>query len=167
MMNITTKLTPETKIQESSLKEELQKKIDLKKKEKIKFIASIVLSNLFVAILMWDAPVAQDDTLPSKIIHEAHSIIEMPIETYIEEEALQREETPVTLLTKDSKLIAKKAYIHHQIYKADKLRVFKIEISHKDLKTLGEKINEEVIALPYVEQNAKISTGTNNYEYSF
>ena len=116
---------------------------------------------------MWDSPIAKEHALPEKALHEAHSIIEMPLEIYITDEELAKNETPVTLLTKDSKIIAQKAYIHHQLYKTAEARVFKIEINHKDLKRLGEKISDEVIALPFIEQKTKLVSGEKNYEYSF
>lgn len=156
------------KLEGPTLKDELRKKSDLKKKENIKFIATILLSNLCVFLLCSHSQEDQTSTENTKIIHANYKMMEIPLTLLLEADALLKPETEVTLISKNKKVLAYKAYLHKETKKIEGQSHFKIEISTNDLMRVSENLNEDVIAIP-VTTMAKVETKNkgNSYETNF
>lgn len=139
----------------TSLKDEIKKSRDDKKKEKLKFIISLILSNLVVLTLCLNfsshPPNQQFKTLEKKL-HSHHQMMIIPLESMLVEEKIGAAEIPITLLSRNHKKIAEKAFLHQLVKKEDNVQHFKIEIHNQDLSDVTASINEGVIAIPYVEE---------------
>ena len=112
----------------STLKEEIKKSQNSKKKEKFKFIASIIITNIMVA---------------------SHSPPFKKKEGKIKNWK--------TRISKDKKIISLKAYLHEEIKTIGEISQFKIEIANADIVKVSQSTESGIIAVPYVE-NKKISS---------
>ena len=137
----------------STLKEEIKKSQDSKKKEKFKFIAAIVITNIMVAILCLPSSKEQIVATPtiSKTIHPNYQMMVLPAEALISEMAQNSSETIVSLVSKDKKIIAHKAYLHEEVKISGEAPRFKIEINNNDIVRVSEFVEAGMIAIPYVE----------------
>lgn len=154
----------------SSLKDEIKKSREGIKKEKFKFITSILLSNLLVAVLCLglNQDPAPEKAHIQKAIHASHQMMIVPLSSLLVEENHEAKETPVTLVTREHKIISPRAYLHQFIKKDDEGMHFKIEINNQDMTKVSAHLSEGVIAIPYVEikkRAANKKTGS-KYEVS-
>lgn len=136
----------------STLKDEIKKTKDERHKDKFKFISTILLSNIMVAMLC--LPMGKHEEVKSlslKTIHPEHQIMLIPLDALVSEEAIKNAETPVSLITKENKIVSRKAYLHGTSKKENDLNYFKVEIKNADLKIVAQAMKEELIAIPFVE----------------
>ena len=142
----------------STLKEEIKKSQNSKKKEKFKFIASIIITNIMVAILCLPS---NEDTITPKLIikniHPNHQMMVIPLQPLVTNAHEKNSETPVSLISKDKKIISLKAYLHEEIKTIGEISQFKIEIANADIVKVSQSTESGIIAVPYVE-NKKISS---------
>lgn len=152
----------------SILKEEIKKTQDTKKKEKFKFIGAIIATNLMVAVIC--IPSGPSKTIEKhnhKILHTNYQMMLLPLQALVLNVNENDPETAVSLLSRDKKIIAEKAYLHEEVKGAGDLTQFKIEISNTDVAKIGLASESGVIAVPYVEnkKNKSIKKGS-KYEIS-
>lgn len=142
----------------STLKEEIKKTEDKKKKDKFKFIGAILVTNLLVAMICMPS---SESTIAvkqnKKIFHPNYQVMVLPLQALVSSSQEDAPETAVTLLSKDKKIIAEKAYLHEEIKDSGEYIQFKIEISNADVAKIGLASEAGVIAVPYVE-NKKIKS---------
>ena len=139
----------------SNLLEEIKKSGDIKKKQNFKFAACIVTTNLMVALLCWQSPPEiKLDTKISKTLHSDYQIMEIPLSALISESSRGLSETPVTIISKDKKVIAQKAWLHEEVKKDSNDSYFKVEVSNADIVKVSEGMEVGLVAIPYVEQKA-------------
>lgn len=142
----------------STLKEEIKKSQDSKKKEKFKFIAAIVVTNLMVAVLCMpskEEKIAPEQTI--KTLHPNHQMMVIPLQALVSSAHEKNSETPVSLVSRDKKIISVKAYLHEEVKSSNEVTQFKIEISNADVVKVSQATDSGVIAVPYVE-NKKITS---------
>lgn len=142
----------------STLKEEIKKTQDSKKKEKFKFIAAIVVTNLMVAVLCMpskEEKIAPEQTI--KTLHPNHQMMVIPLQALVSSAHEKNSETPVSLVSRDKKIISVKAYLHEEVKSSNEVTQFKIEISNADVVKVSQATDSGVIAVPYVE-NKKITS---------
>lgn len=141
----------------STLKEEIKKSQDSKKKEKFKLLATILVSNIMVAMLCLPSKSVEvkNDSHIVKVLHPSHQMMVIPMQAFLSQIGSEQSEVPVTLMTKDNKIIAAKAFLHEEIKNSEGITQFKIEISNQDILKVSQATNLGVIAVPYVE-NKKI-----------
>jgi predicted CoA-binding protein len=163
----------------SSLQDEIKKTNESKKKAKFKLIATILTSNLLVAILC--LPSSESSTpaqlVTQKIRHAGFKRIVLPVNLLVSQEELEKKETIVTLTSHDNKILVQKAYLHEEVVKPTDSslelseRQFNIEIPAQSLTRMSDFSKTGVIVLPYVEHveakpSRKIYRGS-KYEVSF
>lgn len=142
----------------SNLKEEIKKSIDSKKREQFKFVAVILLTNLLVAILCTPSKKESGHTKEKvKILHMNHQMMVIPLQALVSSDYEKNTETPVSLISRDKKIISNKAYLHEIIKASDESSHFKIEIPNTDIVKVSQAAGLGMIAIPYVE-NKKIPT---------
>ncbi len=140
----------------SNLKEELKKTNNSKNKERLKFVSTVLITNIFVALICLPSseenPVKKDISL--RTIHSNHKMLILPL-TPLLSISDNEKEIPVTLISKNKKIIVKKAFLHTKEtdtkQNADEVIRFKIEIPESELETSQVLLEEEMIAVPYVE----------------
>lgn len=151
----------------SNLKDEIKKSSESKKKEKFKFIACIVCTNILVATLCWQkSPEVIQENIITKILHADHQLMEVPMEALVPESSLKLSESPVTIISKNNKVIANKAWLHEEITKDSGPSHFKIEISNNDIVRVSESMEVGMIAVPYVEKKKQVQKRGSRYEVS-
>lgn len=151
----------------SSLKDEIKKTSESKKKEKFKFIVCIFCSNILVALLFWqNNSETPKILLTKKILHAHHQLMEIPMEALVPESSLKLAESPVTIVSKNKKVIATKAWLHEEVSKDSGLSHFKIEISNNDVVKISEGIEVGMIAVPFVEKKQQSIKRGSRYEVS-
>jgi len=139
----------------STLKDEIKKSKDGKQKEKFKFVAAIVVTNIMVALLCMpskEVVVAKVENI--KISHAGYQVMTVPLSVLVSEASQALPENPVTLISKDKKIIAEKAYLHEASNTPKTLGEaphFKIEISNTDIVRVSEFAGDGMVAVPYVE----------------
>jgi len=136
----------------SNLKDEIKKSQDTKKKEKFKFIGAILATNLMVAVICMPSSetiIAKEEH--HKIFHPNFQLMVLPLQALVSNTVESDPETAVSLLSRDKKLIAEKAYLHEEIKGTGDITQFKIEISNADVAKIGLALESGVIAVPYVE----------------
>lgn len=157
--------------------DEVKKNTQNKKKEKVKFIAALLFSNIFVAISILqfsknEKPILIEKIPTSKIIHKDFKMLIIPLNAMIElNEKLA--EIPVSLINEQKKIIIKKAYLHGKINSKNegeylsKSSQFKIEIKQSDLSKLASEYSENLIAIPEIteEKIKTITTTKRNSKY--
>ena len=142
----------------STLKEEIKKSQDSKKKEKFKFIAAIVITNLMVAVLCM--PSKEKNKTPEqtiKTLHANYQMMVLPLQALFSSAHENNPETPVSLVSRDKKIISIKAYLHEEVKASGEISQFKIEISNADVVKVSQATESGVIAVPYVENKKIIS----------
>ena len=140
----------------STLKEEIKKSKDFKKKEKFKFFGAILITNLLVAILCMPSSEEKSTTKKvTRILHPNHQMMVIPLRTMVSSTHEDKFETPVSLISKDKKIISIKAYLHEEVKNSDDTSQFRIEIINNDVLKVSQATDAGVIAVPYVE-NKKI-----------
>jgi hypothetical protein len=147
----------------STLKEEIQKSKDSKKKEQTKFILAIIATNIMVAILCLPSGQSETETKKlEKLTHLNHEMMVLPLEVLVPESEKFKNEIVVTLVSKNKKVIVEKAYLHEELAKKSDLPQFKIEIPSIEIVKVSDAINEAMVAIPYVEKlkTKKIKRGS-------
>jgi hypothetical protein len=140
--------------------EELKKNDLNKKKEKLKFITAVLLTNILVALSSWslfaDSPSEGVLKRPEKTLHPHHKMIIAPL-TVLSEISADSVETPVTLMSKNKKILVQKAYLHEEVRpkNAEEMGTtrFKIEIPDEEVLKLSEELLDSMIAIPEVKLN--------------
>lgn len=156
----------------STLQNELSKNKESKNKEKLKTLSMLVISNIFVSLLTYSfmEPKETKEIIPLR--HEAradHSQIVVPLKLLVDHNHSNLDNQTITLLNHKTQILVTKAYLLEKVREDEGQSFFKIEISNKDLIKIRSELNQEMIALPYV-QNAVIKTvltGGNKYEVDF
>jgi hypothetical protein len=139
----------------STLKEEIQKTKDKSKKEKFKFIFAILITNALVAMIcLPGAPTKVEAQTNTKRLHPGHEMMVLPLDVLLPEEAKIKDETLVTLVSKDKKVIIQKAYLHEKLINKNETSQFKIEIPSSEIVKASDHINDGMLAVPYVEKKA-------------
>ncbi len=140
----------------SNLKEELKKTSNSKNKDRLKFVSMILVTNILVALICLpgeDAPIVKKND-NSRTFHAHHKMLILPL-TPLLSIANEEKEIPVTLISKTKKIIVKKAFLHNQQNESKpndgEVNRFKIEIPESELETSRVLIEEDMIAVPYVE----------------
>ncbi len=137
----------------SSLKDEIKKTGDKKNKEKFKFIAAVLVTNIMVAVLC--LPMGEKKTevkKNQKILHDNHQMMTLPLTVLVTTSEESSLETPVSLISKDKKIIVEKAWLHEAIKSDDENSQFKIEINNEDVTQISEYVSEPMLAVPYVQK---------------
>ncbi|MBC7429830.1 MAG: hypothetical protein H7336_14545 [Bacteriovorax sp.] len=136
----------------STLKEEIKKSGDRKHKEKFKFIAAIIMTNIMVALLCF--PMRETRIAPAssqKTIHTDYQMMVVPLNALITENNLTDLETPVSLISKDKKMVVEKAWLHESVKSENGITQFKIEINNREVVKVSEYVDTGMVAVPYVE----------------
>ena len=132
----------------SNLKDEIKKSSESKKKEKFKFLACIFVSNLVVVLLCWQNP--SEVTISPiilKKLHADHQLMEVPMEARVPESVLKLSEAPVTIISKNKKIIANKAWLHEEVKKGLGISHFRVEISNSDVVRISEAMEIGMVAV--------------------
>ncbi len=140
--------------------EELKKNDLNKKKEKLKFFTAVLLTNCLVALSSWslfaDSPSENVARSPQKLLHPHHKMIIAPL-TVLAETSPLASETPVTLMSKNKKILIQKAYLHEEVHPKNGEELgttrFKIEIPEEEVLKLSEDLLDPMLAIPEVKQN--------------
>lgn len=140
----------------STLKDEIQKSKDSKKKEKFKLILTILTTNALVAMIcLPTTEVISEVKKRERSLHPQHEQMVLPLEVLIPANHQEMPEVPVTIVSKDQKIIVKKAYLHEAIESKNDVPQFKIEIPQSDIVNVSDHIQEGMLAIPYVEIKLK------------
>lgn len=152
----------------STLKEEIKKSQDSKKKEKFKFLGAILLTNLMVAVICMPARSEKTSgTQDLKPLHANYQMMVIPVQALVSGITENNSETVVSIISRDKKIIAEKAYLHEEIKVAGEVTLFKIEISNADVAKIGQASDSGMIAVPYVENKKnKSNKRGSRYEIS-
>ncbi|MFA6237670.1 MAG: hypothetical protein WC635_10120 [Bacteriovorax sp.] len=148
--------------------DEIKKKGDSKKKEKLKFIVTIISTNLLVAALCLNFNTSTGSISSNqpalKIIHPSFKMIIIPLTVLIDVDP-QTSEIPVTLMTKSKKILITKAYLHEEIRNTssngETTSRFKIEIPENEVLKLSADNEVEMIAIPELKLEPKVSRPVN------
>lgn len=146
----------------SNLKEELKKSTNNKTRDRIRFFSAIVATNLLVALICLPSSDGQTKTIkPSIILHPNHQLLVLPLTLLLPMDQSQ-ESVPVTLISKDKKVLVRKAWLHNESSKDGR---FKVEISESELVHVGSTLEEEMVAVPYVETKIRnVTSRGSKYE---
>lgn len=135
--------------------DEIKKKGDHKKKDKIKQVAAILSTNILVATLCLN--LSDKQSLPAspsskiKIEHSHYKTVIIPLSILVEQDVNQNE-IAVSILDKNKKVIIQKAYLHEEIKNPNKelggLPYFKIEIPEEDILKISATGEDLMIAIP-------------------
>lgn len=139
----------------SNLMQEVEKKQAANKKEKLKFIATLLISNLFVAIIFGHKSEEQILT-HKKIIHENHIFLEVPLNSFVDQTLMEKEETAISLVDKQNKIIIQKAYLHEFLSLNEDKKIYKLEIPKEKIDQLTKALNDDIIAVPEI-MNKKVT----------
>lgn len=135
----------------STLKEEIKKSGDKKHREKFKFLAAVLVTNIMVALLC--LPMNETKISPkkeSRLTHTGHQMMTIPLNVLVTN--LDSPEIPVSLVSKDNKIIVEKAWLHEMVRSVGELPQFKIEIFNADVVRVSEFVDLGMVAVPYVEK---------------
>jgi len=147
----------------SNLKEELKKSTQNKTRDKIKFISTILLTNILVALICLPSSETKVDLgpKPKTQLHPGHRPLILPLKLLLAFDQ-NIEALPVTIIAKDKKVLIKKAYLHTESLKDNH---FKIEIPEDELAYVSSFFEEDMIAIPYVEsKTTKVTPKGSKYE---
>lgn len=151
----------------STLKEEIKKSGEKKHKEKFKFLAAVLITNVMVALLC--LPTGETKTEIKKDVrptHPNHQMMAMPLNVLVTN--LDSLEIPVSLVSKDNKIIVEKAWLHELVKSTGDIPQFRIEIMNADVVRVSEHVDSGMVAVPYVEKiktKASVKRGS-KYEVS-
>jgi hypothetical protein len=146
----------------SNLKEELKKSTNNKTRDRIRFLSAIVITNIFVAMICLPSSNGQTKSVkPVFKLHPNHQLLILPLTLLLPlDQSL--ESVPVTLISKDKKVLVKKAWLHNEILKENH---FKIEILESEVVHVSATTEEDMIAVPYVETKLrKVTARGSKYE---
>ena len=137
--------------------EEIKKKGETNKRDKLKFLAAIIATNILVFFL------CQTDFSPpkneeQKIIHPQYKMMIVPLSLRVDTD-FSAKEIPVTIYGKDKKILISKGYIHQRLNDQN----VKIEIPDNEVMNLNADPNEEMIAIPFISR-PKDKLNTTNYK---
>ena len=152
----------------SNLMQEVEKKQTANKREKIKFIMTLLLSNLCVALIFGHQPKEQLIER-TKRTHENHIFLEVPLNSFVDQTLMEKEETPISLVDKQNKIIIHKAYLHEFLgSNNDEKKIYKLEIPKEKIDQLTKALNDEIIAVPeIVEKKVTQKSQGSKYEINF
>lgn len=147
--------------------DELKKKGDSKKRDKLKFFVGLILSNFLVAMICLSfgesAPLPTKGG-PRKVLHPHFKMIVIPLSLLMDLDPDARE-IPVTLMTKQKKILIQKAYLHEEVQKRENLENgparFRIEIPETDVLKLSADPDVEMIAMPELSLKPKLKASSN------
>ena len=134
-----------------TLFEELKKKKEEVKKERVKFLFTIITTNIFIALLCLsfkNANLEVKQVSVKKTLHSNYKMINIPLDILCEYQNTDLE-SPISLVDKNHRVIIQKAYLHGPVL-GDSKR-FKIEIHENDLLKLSADSNEAMIAIPEIK----------------
>lgn len=158
-----------------TLFDEIKKKDDHKKKEKIKFFISLLLTNFLTACLMTSLRAPPNiETQRKEIVlknHPRYKMISIPLQVLTELNPSQ-DENAVTIIDKSKKIIFQKAYLHETIVDSNKELSsptrFKIEIPEDEILKLNADSSDLLIAIPEIKENLlqkkRITKRVSSYE---
>ncbi|MBC7537272.1 MAG: hypothetical protein H7281_00505 [Bacteriovorax sp.] len=148
--------------------EEIKKNGDSKKKEKLKFVVSMISSNILVAVLCLSF--GPHELLPpkeliiAKILHPHFKMIVVPLNILIDLDPKSLE-NPVTLLNKSKKILIHKAYLHEMLISSNKDLEsnprFKIEIPEDEVLNINAEGSDTMVAIPELKLPEKVSKPLN------
>lgn len=138
----------------SNLKDEIKKSKENKHKEKFKFIAAVLITNIMVAVLCLPTEETKFEMKKKnlKTIHAGHHMMVIPLNVLITTTEGDSTETPVSLISKDKKIIIEKAWLHEAVKTEGEIPQFKIEINNEDVVRISEFVNDGMVAVPYVQK---------------
>lgn len=146
-----------------TLKEEIAKSFEKKSKEKIKFIFSLIISNLFVFILCstFMSPTNSQEK-KSEVVASAevtspdHEFIILDVaQTLIAKNNINKNQL-VTILNENKSILVSKAKMIMAIESKDSEKnEFKFEINRSDINHLRENLTEKVIVVPFITPSPK------------
>jgi hypothetical protein len=146
-----------------TLKEELAKSFEKKSQEKLKFIFSLLLSNLFVFILCFFflSPNSNGDTQSNVdqspySVATGHELIILDVaQTLIDKNNLNKNQY-VTILNENKNILVSKAKMISPVESSEREKnEFKFEISREDIAQLRDKLTEKVIVVPLLNPSTK------------
>lgn len=146
--------------------DEIKKKGDQKKKEKLKQITAIISTNVLVATVCLSFFKKQPEAaiIASKIktAHNHYKAVVIPLTVLVDQNATE-DEIAVSILNKNKKLIIQKAYLHEEVKTPNKelggATYFKIEIPEEDILKIGASGEDLMIAVPEL----KMISSTNEH----
>lgn len=146
----------------SNLKEELKKNNHSKTREKIRFFSALLVTNILVALICLPSSNAPAKiTKPTITLHPGHQLLILQLTILLPVDP-SLESIPVTLLSKEKKVIVKKAWLHNESLKDNR---FKIEIAESELVHASSSFEEDMVAVPYVETKMrKVTSRGSKYE---
>ena len=147
------------------LTEQIKKNDLTKKREKFKLISCLLLSNLFVAALFL---IFETKSLPcnAHVItptinhsHPHYKMVVVPL-TLLMDFNPNEQDTRISLLNKNKKVIVKSAFLYEEIKNTNKDNLnpvprFKIEIPENELINISTDENEVMVAIPEIEEKKK------------
>lgn len=135
----------------SNLKDEIKKSGDRKNKEKFKFIAAVLVTNIMVAVLCLPMKDPQPEIKKNlKILHSGYQMMGLPLNVLVTTADETLPEIAVSLVSKDKKIIVEKAWLHEALKTEGDIPQFKIEISNEDVLQISKYASEGMLAVPYV-----------------
>lgn len=138
----------------STLKEEIKKSQQIKKREKIRFLTALLFSNALVAFLLFPSnDNIKDSSKEVKMkLHLNHQIILLKMNSLVEVPKENEAPVEISIITVGKKLLISKAYLHSHVSSDDaEERRFKIEIPESDILKINAIQNEDLIAIPYIK----------------
>lgn len=143
--------------------DELKKNDLSKKRDRLKFFAAIFFTNALVALSSWslfaDSPSASSPKVQRKLFHPHHKTIMAPLTVMVETGA-DVAEIPVTLISKNKKILVPKAYLHEEVPPTNGQEMgstrFRIEIPEEAFLKVSEDLLEPMIAIPEVKLNRPV-----------
>jgi hypothetical protein len=140
--------------------DKMKREENTKKREKFKFFATVLMTNLLVISLCLSLRNKSESVDPptpkSFTIHPHYKMVVIPLKLLADVNPLAKE-TPVTLLTKSKKIFIAKAYLHEEVLASNKelspsLR-YKIEVPEENLVQMSASENEGdvLMAIPEIK----------------
>lgn len=151
----------------STLKDEIKKSKEKNYKEKFKLFFTIIITNIFVFFFFAKKEnINKPAVINLKKIHNAYKMMVFPAVSLVGDLKDKENENPVTLMSKDKKIIASKAFLHEISSRSDKgEQQFKIEISEEDVIKISDAIETGVIIVPYMNQKKNNIPATKGSKY--
>lgn len=136
----------------STLQDELKKTKDSKQKEKLKFVGTILLTNILVALICMPSFETKEEKEKAvlKTSHVNHQFILLPLTVLVSKESMELPETSVTLVSKENKVIVSRAYLHELVKTENEQSFYKVEINNSELKRVNEIITVGALAIPHI-----------------
>lgn len=148
-----------------SFLDQVKKNEDTKKRQNLKLISTIILSNIFVAYLFYSPPKTNETPNSSSVLtkHPGHKMMVLNIVPLLQLD-MSAQERKITLLNNKKKIVLTLGFLHDEV-KNDLdpgLRRFKIEIPEHQTLEIGALSEEKLIAIPAIESSAikKVAKGS-------